>query len=265
MAPFEAQLRKWLDSDRPDKARFEVALALLAKRRTYQLQSDLIRTYGTDVQSGPFRGMHFVDESAEGCHIPKLLGCYEQELHEFVLSIPGRRYDTILNIGCAEGYYAVGFKRLCPATAVVACDTNPEAQTACRTLAERNGVALDIRGEFTPADFAGWPGRTLVWCDIEGAERELLDPDKAPALAGMDIVVELHPMAGRANLDIVPKRFEVTHDVTVFWPRVGRPDLPVMFRPLSHMDQLLAIWEWRSTPTPWAVLLARSAGASTTS
>jgi hypothetical protein len=32
----------------------------------------------------------------------------------------------------------------------------------------------------------------LVLCDIEGAERELLNPVVSPALAGMDLIVESH-------------------------------------------------------------------------
>lgn len=47
-----------------------------------------------------------------------------------------------------------------------------------------------------PKDFAAHTTsaghRVLVFCDIEGAERDLLDPVAEPALAGMDIIVESH-------------------------------------------------------------------------
>ena len=32
--------------------------------------------------------------------------------------------------------------------------------------------------------------------------------------------------------------------------------LPRMFGRLGHLDQLLAVWEWRATPTPWAIMVA---------
>jgi len=34
-------------------------------------------------------------------------------------------------------------------------------------------------------------------------------------------------------------------------------DLPPMFGKLGHLDQLLALWEWRMGPTPWLLLASR--------
>jgi hypothetical protein len=248
-----------LNSALPEPAKLNRALRLLAKHRSQLIQLEVIRKYGTDVIAGPFKGMHFIEASAEGCHIPKLLGCYEQELHGFIATIVSREYANILNIGCAEGYYAVGFKKLVPDARVIACDTSSRAQQACAELARRNEVSLDIRGTFTPDDFAAYEGETLVWCDIEGGEADLLDPVKAPALQQMEIVVELHPSVQKPEIASVPDRFKETHNVAILWPRVGRSDLPELFRSLGHLDQLLAIWEWRSTPTPWAIMLPKAA------
>jgi len=33
---------------------------------------------------------------------------------------------------------------------------------------------------------------------------------------------------------------------------------PAWFNNLAHLDQLLATWEWRSGPTPWLVMKAKS-------
>jgi len=32
---------------------------------------------------------------------------------------------------------------------------------------------------------------------------------------------------------------------------------PSWFNNLSHLDQLLATWEWRAGPTPWLVMKAK--------
>src|SRR6185295_16905138 len=150
------------------------------------IENTLVQKHGTKVMAGPFAGMDFVKSSAEGCHIPKLLGCYEEELHGFLALLPQSGYRTVLNIGCAEGYYAVGIKRLLPDTTLVACDIDEKARAACQSLAAKNGVEIDLRGEFTVEDFAAHSGRVLVWCDIEGAERQLLDPLAAPSLRKFD-------------------------------------------------------------------------------
>lgn len=88
-------------------------------------------------------------------------------------------YPSILNIGCAEGYYAVGMARRMPATQVRAFDLNPKAQETCRALAEKNHVVdrIQIGALFKPEDFATstYTGqKVLVLSDIEGAEKDLL-------------------------------------------------------------------------------------------
>ena len=242
----------------PDARSLNSVLRLLAKHRCQLIQEAIVREYGVKVQSGPFAGMEFVEQSAEGCHIPKLLGCYEEELHDVLRQLVEARYDVIINIGCAEGYYAVGMKRLCPQARVLAYDTNPAAQKACGDVATRNGVEIEVGGEFHPALFARFQKqKVLIWCDIEGAEVDLLDPKAAPALRNMDLVVELHPHSRGHAAKVIPERFADSHDVEVRTIRGHDPNLPPLLRKLGHLDQLLAQWEWRSTPTPWAVMKSR--------
>lgn len=244
-----------------DEAVLNNALRLLAKYRSTLIQNTLIKRQGTRIASGPFAGMDFIERSAEGCHVPKLLGCYEEELHDVLIDLPRRGYRTVLNIGCAEGYYAVGIKRLLPQAAVFAFDIDPHARQACAALAARNGVSVEVGGEFTPADFARYvqqPGEVLLWCDIEGVEMELLDPAKIPALAGMDLVVELHPTAAGHTAEVIPQRFASTHNIEVRHARGHNPVLPQFLQNLGHLDQLLAQWEWRSAPTPWAVMRSKA-------
>jgi hypothetical protein len=238
-----------------DPARLNNALRLLAKYRSKLLQDVLVREAGTTVQGGPFAGMLFNEQAAEGCHIPKLLGCYEEELHDLIYGIKDARYDTLLNIGCAEGYYAVGLKRMAPDLKVIAFDIDPRARQACLELAERNGVEVEVGEEFKSADFERFEdSKVVVWCDIEGAELDLLDPAVSPSLNKMDLVVELHPTATGHAFNILPARFKKHHDVEIRWSQGHNPRLPRFLRNASHLDQLLAQWEWRSAPTPWAII-----------
>lgn len=57
--------------------------------------------------------------------VPKLLGSYECELHEIIESALRSNHHRVIDVGSAEGYYAVGFalKRGCH---VVAFDTDPQ-------------------------------------------------------------------------------------------------------------------------------------------
>lgn len=148
-----------------------------------------------------------------------------------------------------------------PDVRVYAYDTNAAAHPVCRSLAERNGVAgrVVIGGAFQGEDFDRFAGqRTLVVCDIEGGETDLLDPRRYPALQAMDLIVELHDSPQAKPSLLIPERFAATHAVTMVRHSGQAVKLPALFEPLGHLDQLLAVWEWRSGATPWAVMQART-------
>ena len=238
------------------------ALRLLSKWRSVLIQNTLLQQNGTVVMQGPLQGLDFLPQSAEGCHIAKLLGCYEQPLQPFIEEAINAQYPIILNIGCAEGYYAVGMAQRMPNTKVLAFDLNPTAQTTCAELAAKNGVVdrVQVGALFKPEDFAAYAGqRVLVLCDIEGAEGELLNPQAAPAMAGMDMIVESHECLKPGITQALMERFKATHHITCVTDDGQRQlkNPPAWFVNLAHLDQLLATWEWRSGPTPWLVMRAK--------
>ena len=178
------------------------------------------------------------------------MGCYEQPLHPHIQEALSGRYSRILNIGCAEGYYAVGFARANPDLISAAFDIDPKAQAACRELAEKNDVSdrVEIGSVFMPADFAKYENEAvLVFCDIEGMEEELLDPSVAPALSGFDIIVESHECLRPGITEKLISRFQSSHQSrSLKMTARGNDNLPGWFTELSHLDQLLATWEWRT-------------------
>ncbi len=239
------------------------ALRMLAKYRSVLISNTIAQQDGRTVQGGPFKGMESLKGVTEGCYAPKLLGCYESELHPHIKGAIRRGYDRIVNIGSAEGYYAVGMALRLPEAEIRAYDIDEKAQAACRKLAEQNGVAerVAIAGEFQGADFdklAEEPGSTLVLCDIEGAERALLDPERFPGLKRLDIIVELHDVLNPAISRAITDRFAASHEIMVVPHDLPKAELPPFFQGLDHLDRLLAVWEWRSGPTPWAVMLAKA-------
>lgn len=241
------------------------ALRLLAKWRASLIQNSVLKSGGTRVLGGVFEGLDFLPHSAEGCHVPKLLGCYEQPLQPAIRDAIARGYRQVVNIGCAEGYYAVGLARAMPGTRVLAYDVNPNAQTTCRALAAKNGVTaqVEVGALFRREDFAALAGTdTLVICDIEGAELQLLEPAAAPALGTLDLIVEAHDCFKPGLSAELVRRFSPTHDIQRIDDTGARTidKPPPWFASLAHLDQLLAVWEWRTGPTPWLVMRARQKG-----
>jgi hypothetical protein len=205
--------------------------------------------------------MEYLRSATEGALTPRLLGTYESELHPYLLQFARDGLDCVIDVGCAEGYYAVGLARLMPAVRVHAHDISLEAREACQVLAELNGVSgrVTIGGAFAPTDFEAYAGRrVLVIVDCEGAEVDLLRPDLSPALAQMKLIVETHDLYRRDALEIITGRFAPTHDIVRVDLGPKSAPLPPELARQSHLDQLLAVWEGRRGPTPWLVMTPKS-------
>jgi len=95
---------------------------------------------GGTVLSGPFAGMRFGDGRSQSEIMPKLIGSYECELHDIVESLIKLRFTTIINVGAAEGYYAVGMAVKCPQAKVVAFEMDDTQAEYCRSTAILNSV-----------------------------------------------------------------------------------------------------------------------------
>jgi hypothetical protein len=218
--------------------------------------------HGVRVYSGIFEGMEYVDKAAEGCLVPRLLGCYESELHDDFRRFAEEGVDTVVDIGCAEGYYAVGLARMMPKATVHAFDIEEKARVACAELARRNGVEdrVLIQGEFVGEMFERFVDqRTLVIIDAEGFEDDLMKPDLYPALKRLNIIMETHPGFKPGVVRRMLKRFSPTHEIIIRQQGPKTLALPKWLQALAHLDQLIAVWEYRRSPTPWLVMTPRTA------
>src|ERR1700686_4848787 len=85
-------------------------LQLALGMRRAELIDYLWRASAGVVQSGPFKGMRLSDQTTwgDGDLGAKILGCYEQELWPHLEGARRGAYRRVINVGCAEGYYAVG-------------------------------------------------------------------------------------------------------------------------------------------------------------
>jgi hypothetical protein len=229
-------------------------LRLLSKWRANIVTNTLVKKSGQTVLSGPFQGMTYLAAGSEGSTSARLLGAYEAALHPIIEKIIKRGYQQIIDVGCAEGYYAVGLAMRMPSARVSARDLNDKARAKCAQLAAANGVSgqIDIGGEMGHGDFdICTRAKTLVICDIEGAEAHLLDPARAQGLASADILVEVHDCFTPGLSAQIAQRFEPTHKVRRIERSLADAPLPAWMDTLSDFDRLIALWEWRIGPTPW--------------
>jgi hypothetical protein len=186
------------------------------------IERECLRETGMVVSAGPFKGLRYVEDTVCGGYVPKLLGTYEHELHETILIAAQMGFERIVNIGAADGYYAVGLARLMPEVHVVVFEMEGKGRALVRTMAERNGVLqrLEILGICEPLGLStvlATRGRTLVICDVEGYEDALMNPAECPELAKAHILVELHDGKNAGVSTRVKDRFALTHNITTLW------------------------------------------------
>jgi precorrin-6B methylase 2 len=259
-------LRERLDREPSLAEPRELALALrvLAIWRSAVIVNGFVAHHGRKVLQGPFAGMAYVEGATEGALAPRLLGTYEAELHPYLVALAADGLECVIDVGCAEGYYAVGMALLAPDARILAFDTEPKARAACAEMATLNGVAdrVTIGETLKPEDFEAFAGpRRLVLMDVEGAEDDLLRPDLSPALAHMHIIVEAHEVYRPGIVARLTERFAATHHVTQLTLGGRTLPLPDWLMASNHLDQLIAVWEWRVGPTPWLVMRPRSLNA----
>lgn len=183
------------------------------------------------VQHGPFKGMEYSSFEAIGSALyPKLLGSYERELTDIIDEIKGNEYSQILDIGCAEGYYAVGFAYLAKLnnfkTRVYAYDINKKARILCRKMTKVNKVSniVTISNKCTSNKLANFKftGRSLIISDCEGYERELFTKISIKNLVNCDVLIEVHDFDMSknykvSNFDYLVNLFKYTHNYKIIY------------------------------------------------
>jgi lipopolysaccharide biosynthesis glycosyltransferase len=171
------------------------------------------------VNSGPFSGLKYFTPRSFGSSIyPKLLGIYEAELHCLIDRLKGRNYKKIIDIGCAEGYYAVGFARMFPDAQIVAVDNNIKALEFCKEMSKFNGVSQQMffLEDITHAWFETESikaEKCLIFCDCEGHEKTLFSVFNAGNLKKTDLIIEIHSFIDRKIATTLIGVFQDTHRI----------------------------------------------------
>ena len=222
------------------------------------------------VRHGPFAGLRYpLLQSVGSSLFPKLLGSYERELHPWIAEVCAGQYTEVVDVGCAEGYYAVGLARCVPQARVYAYDTDARARELCASAARLNGVEtrLDVRETFEVAALAGIErrGRGLIVCDCEGAELDLFTAETAPLCAGWDLLIETHDFMDLTASTRLQARFAPTHEVRACLSvddiqKAKHYDYPEL-RPLDLETRRTIVGEGRPAIMEWLFFTARTAAS----
>jgi hypothetical protein len=114
-----------------------------------------------------------------------------------------------------------GFSR--EAVCTVAFEPNPVKTPVLTEMARRNSVdsRISLRGFCRPDDLKALApeGTILLVMDVDGGERDLLDPEAVPWLGNAAILVETHDAFVPDVTALLKKRFAETHTIVEFTMR----------------------------------------------
>jgi CBS domain-containing protein len=243
------KLRWWIEDTIPmvgiPAAHAALALTRARYRATVRREREIARRLSPNqaVRQGPFAGLRYVTDVAASPFLPKLAGTYELEVADATEELIATMPDIVIDLGSAEGYYAVGLARRLPDTRVVAFDTRRSARWLTTRMAGANNVTVEVRGAATHAAIQELCANTknpLVICDIDGAEDTIIDPSQIPSFRRAAFLIETHDAFVAGVTDRLIDRLTSSHDIQriPMQPRPPEllPDLPVEDA-LTAMDE----------------------------
>lgn len=235
-----------------------------ALRRSFWTQkfSHRVRKAGR-VLGGPFKGMAYVSSSVGSQYWPKVFGTYETELHGVIHELDKQGFAKVIDVGAAEGYYAVGLATRWPSASVSAFESEAEGREFIGQMARSNNVQdrIQILGHATPRALRkelqqADEGRVFCVMDVEGAERDLCDLQNVPELARSHVLVETHDFAVPGIHELLLGRLAKSHRIRSIDQRERslsdfRHCIPLWQRLIYGKSLVYLVDEWRPPQCAW--------------
>ena len=224
----------------------------LEPHENYHLQrvaNDLLKKSGGEVFSGPLAGLKIPLTSPISDYPNHVIGCYEMEIHDILADVICCPPSLIIDIGSAFGYYTVGLACKTKDARIIAFEADKEAHwEKARQLAELNEVLHRIEQKgFCDAKALNEiiEENAFLICDCEGAEMQILDPDKIPLLSKCRILCEIHEFIIPKLTAVLVDRFRKTHKIRLHLEKSRNPSQYRILDGLSDDYKKLAVMETR--------------------
>lgn len=176
-----------------------IARAIIKTHRK-RLAREIFANHQGIIQRGSFEGMKLDGEAntSAAAHGLKILGLYETPVMDQMRTwCPA---EVLVDIGAADGYYPIGMLKAGLVERANCFEMTEAGRAAIARNAELNGVSdrIKILGKADSdlpqvMEELNIPKeKTIILCDIEGAEFSLIDRALIEQLSGARIVIELH-------------------------------------------------------------------------
>jgi precorrin-6B methylase 2 len=224
----------------------------------------LIAEYDRKIAYGPFRGMRLGSDIWWGTYDSnsKILGVYEEEVTQKLHDILSATKAPFVDLGAADGYYAIGVAFSGMADVVYAYEISKKGRASLQANAAANGCAqkVVIAGE---ADYDSLKalidkfGKAVILIDIEGGEYDLLSDRMLDLLKTCHMIVELHPAMvedGERKEAALVQRAQKHFTPSKLYRESYAPNRFPELNAFGDDERLLAVSEGRARNPKWLVL-----------
>lgn len=177
------------------------------------------------VYQGPFEGMKYIDKAFVGFVCHKVTGTYEKEIQGVIKMELNNAYDAIIDIGSAEGYYAVGMAMFSKTPKVISFEGSTEGRKLQKELATLNKVddRIEINNYCRREELLEQTDKyknIFIICDVDGYELALLDNAFIPRLNSATMLIECHNHCFAEMEKSLIDRYSATHTAQSFKVRL---------------------------------------------
>lgn len=237
---------------------------IILERLKEQAKHAVMQKTGYQVAYGPFKGLKLSKKQWWGNDFTtKILGQYERDVVDELVSLLGERENSVfVDIGAADGYYAVGVAHAKLAQIVFAFEISQKGREVIQETATANSCLpkLRIHGEadlYALKSIIETHDSVVALIDIEGAEYELLTDEMLSLLKGSKLIVELHPHlipSGDEFEEALISRAAKYFKVSKLYKSAYDPNQFSELNDLSDDIRLIAFSEDRMRNPKWLVL-----------
>tara|TARA_Y100000996_G_scaffold383606_1_gene339691 strand:- start:159 stop:989 length:831 start_codon:yes stop_codon:yes gene_type:complete len=188
----------------------ELRADIVVEKKRRDLSKKISTKFNYTVQQGPFKNMILSKKQYWGIgdNGKKILGLYEKEIQDLIVEIQEKKqYKTLIDIGGADGFYAVGSVVNNLFQECLVFETSNKGRESISNNAKLNNVEdmISIQGIATESAVLDLPrdiNQSLILCDIEGGEFELFSSKLLEKLYPSNIIIEIHKRSKKDEIDL---------------------------------------------------------------
>jgi hypothetical protein len=224
----------------------------------------LLAQHNSKVGYGPFKGMKLNSNTWWGKFdlISKILGVYEEHVLKKICGFIEIVDGPFVDIGAADGYFAVGMAFGGHCDEVLAYEISPTGRESLLANIKENNCE-DRVSVAEEADYKSLKklvntrGSAVILIDIEGAEYDLLSNDVLELLKNCYVICELHPFFvdhGTEKEEVLINNAKRVFNVSCIQRDYYNPNHFSELDDFSDEERLLAFSEGRPKNMKWLVL-----------